>query len=130
MTNKPDTVLLVEDSPLFRKMMADYLATLGFTQVLEAPSGRAAMELLSKERPHLVCMDLVLPDVSGYDLCEFIRGQDGLAEVPILMISARTLTVDKAQAEEVGANGYLTKPFTQEEFTAQVQKVLAQGSRS
>ena len=129
MVQKLDTVLLIEDSPLFRRMMADYLAGLGFTRVVEAASGRAAMELLERERPGLVCMDLVLPDISGYDLCEYIRGQEVLAQVPILMISARTLTVDRAQAEEVGVDGYLTKPFTREEFVLQVQRVLARPAR-
>src|SRR5687767_1997347 len=111
MERKADTVLLIEDSPLFRRMMADYLTGLGFTHVLEAASGAAAMDVLARERPHLVCMDLVLPDVSGYDLCEYIRGHSELSRIPILMISARSLTVDRAQAEEVGVDAYLAKPF-------------------
>lgn len=126
---KDKTVLLVEDSPLFRRMMADYLEAMGCTRVLEASNGRVAMEMLGQEKLDLVCLDLVLPDISGYDLCEFIRGQaTELAQVPVLMISARTLTVDRAQAEEVGVDGYLIKPFTQEEFTQQVQRVLNRGS--
>jgi two-component system chemotaxis response regulator CheY len=125
MEQKPDTVLVVEDSPLFRRMLSDMLEAMGFRHIVEAASGTAALEKLTQVRPSLVCLDLTLPDVSGFDVCEYIRSTPGLTNVPVLMISARTLTLDRAQAEEAGANGYLTKPFTQEEFTQQVQRVLA-----
>ena len=126
------TVLLVEDSPLFRQLLGEHLTAMGFTRILEAPNGRTAMELLKHERPHLVCMDLMLPDVSGYDVCEYIRGQDeqAVAQVPILVISNRALMLDRAQAVEVGANGYLAKPFTHDELVALVEQVLAGSSRN
>jgi two-component system chemotaxis response regulator CheY len=131
MEQKPQTVLVVEDSPLFRRMLSDMLGAMGFSDILEAPSGQAALEQLAQgQRPDLVCLDLTLPDVSGFDVCEYIRSTEGLKDVPVLMISARTLTLDRAQAEEAGANGYLIKPFTQEEFTLQVQRVLAVGAGS
>ena len=69
------TVLVVEDSPLFRKMVGEFLHALGVTRVQEASNGRAALEQLAHSRPDLVCLDLTLPDVSGYDVCEYIRGQ-------------------------------------------------------
>ena len=80
--------------------------------------------MLAQSRPDLVCLDLTLPDVSGYDVCEHIRGQPELAGVPVLMISARGTLLDRAQAEEVGADGYLTKPFTQDELEQQVRAVV------
>ena len=122
---KPDTVLVVEDSPMFRRMLSDMLGAMGFRHILEVASGTAALDQLTQVKPALVCLDLTLPDVSGFDVCEYIRSTPGLTDVPVLMITARTLTIDRAQAEEVGANGCLTKPFTQEEFTQQVQRVLA-----
>jgi two-component system chemotaxis response regulator CheY len=125
MEQMPDTVLVVEDSPLFRRMLRDMLEVMGFRHIVEAASGTAALEQLTQVRPLLVCLDLTLPDVSGFDVCEYIRSTPGLTNVPVLMISARTLTLDRAQAEEAGANGYLTKPFTQEEFNQQVRRVLA-----
>jgi len=67
------TALVVEDSPLVRRALSDLLQSQGFTRVVEAPSGRAAKELLARERPDLVCLELTLPDISGYDVCEHIR---------------------------------------------------------
>jgi two-component system chemotaxis response regulator CheY len=119
------TALLVEDAPLFRRVLGDYLRRLGFTDIREAPSGNAALAALEQYRPDLVCLDLVLPDVSGYDLCEFIRGTERLADVPVLMVSARSSPADRAHAEEAGATGFLTKPFNEEDFEHHVNQVLA-----
>lgn len=119
------TVLVVEDSPMFRRMLSDMLQSLGYTRVLEAFSGEAAKELLAEQRPDLVCLDLTLPDISGYEVCEHIRATPGLQDVPVLMISARAQTMDRAQAEEAGASGYLIKPFTPDELRQQVERVMA-----
>ncbi len=114
---------------MFRRMLGDMLQELGFTRVLEAFSGRAALEQLSEVRPDLVCLDLTLPDISGFEVCEHIRASPMHKDVPVLMISARTLSLDRAQAEEAGASGYLIKPFTPEEFRQQVERVMAAGQR-
>ncbi|XXF81700.1 response regulator [Myxococcaceae bacterium GXIMD 01537] len=119
------SALLVEDSPMVRRMTGDFLRQLGFTDIREAPSGRAAIQALEQARPDLVCLDLVLPDVSGYDLCEFIRGNERLVDLPVLMMSARNLPSDRAHAEEAGATGFLPKPFTLEELEQHVRQVLA-----
>ncbi|MBJ6760826.1 response regulator [Myxococcaceae bacterium JPH2] len=125
------TVLLVEDSPMFRKMLADLLRDhLGVAEVVEVSSGQAAIKhLQSSARPDLVCLDLTLPDVSGYDVCEHIRRSPAVADVPVLMVSARNLPEDKAHAEEAGATGYLGKPFTTEEFAKRVQQALKAPAR-
>ncbi|WP_044282624.1 exopolysaccharide biosynthesis response regulator EpsW [Myxococcus stipitatus] len=118
-------VLLVEDAPFFRKMLGDYLRAMGFKDVVELPNGQAALKYLAgSTRPDLVCLDLTLPDISGYDLCEHIRRTAGMADVPVLVVSARDLPEDKAHAEEAGANGYLGKPFTQDEFSRRVGQLL------
>jgi two-component system chemotaxis response regulator CheY len=98
---------------------------MGFEEVVELPSGRAALKHLETAScPDLVCLDLTLPDISGYDLCEVIRRTPAMKDVPVLVVSARDLPEDKAHAEEAGANGYLGKPFTQEEFSRRVQQVM------
>ncbi|WP_375769482.1 response regulator [Archangium gephyra] len=125
MQQQGTTVLVVEDSPMFRRMLSDMLQSLGYTHVLEAFSGQAAKELLAEQRPDLVCLDLTLPDISGFEVCEHIRATPGLQDVPVLMISARTQTMDRAQAEEAGASGYLIKPFTPDELRQQVERVMA-----
>ena len=124
------TALLVEDAPLFRRVLGDYLRQLGFTDIREAPSGNAALQALEEYRPDLVCLDLVLPDVSGYDLCEFIRGTERLADVPVLMVSARSSPADRAHADEAGVTGFLPKPFSQEDFERHVHQVLARVARA
>lgn len=117
---------------MFRKMLADMLLTLGYTRVEEASSGTAALERLGDPAgvpPELVCLDLTLPDISGFDVCEFIRAQPKLKNLPVLMISARTQTMDRAQAEEAGASGYLIKPFTAEDLRHQLERVRAAAPR-
>jgi CheY-like chemotaxis protein len=131
MAQQQGAVLVVEDSPMFRKVLSDMLQSLGFTHVVTAASGTAALECLAELRPApvLVCLDLTLPDISGYEVCEFIRSTPVLQHIPVLMISARTQTMDRAQAEEAGVSGYLIKPFTPEEFRHQLERVLAVHSR-
>lgn len=121
------TVLVVEDDPALRRLVQGYLSLMGF-QVVQAADGKSAMALLKEHRLDLVCLDLMLPESSGYEVCEFIRQTPGLKDLPILMMSARTLPEDRAQAEEVGATGYLIKPFTRAEFTQQVTEVLSRGA--
>ena len=118
----PKAALLVEDDPPLRKLIAGYLKLLNFS-VIEAPDGKKAMTALGTQAYDLICLDLMLPESSGYDVLEFIR-KEGLAKVPVLMMSARSLPEDRAQAEELGATLYLIKPFTRSDFTKAVKAVL------
>ncbi|MBX7097198.1 MAG: response regulator [Myxococcaceae bacterium] len=116
------SVLLVEDDPPLRKLVAGYLKLLDL-EVFEAPDGRKAMDTL-KERPFdLIVLDLMLPESSGYDVLEFLRSS-GVTQTPVLMMSARSLPEDRAQAEELGARLYLIKPFTRADFTKAVRSVM------
>lgn len=119
------TALVVDDDPDIRKVIGAYLTKLGF-QVSFASDGRKAIEQLDKEKPTLLCVDLMLPESSGYDVCDHVRNSATLRGLPILMISARTMPEDRAYAEELGVRGYLAKPFTQAQFVAQVKETLAQ----
>jgi DNA-binding response OmpR family regulator len=121
-TVTPKCALLVEDDPPLRKLVAGYLKLLSFT-VVEAADGKKAMTALGEQPYDLICLDLMLPESSGYDVLEFIRKQ-GLAKVPVLMMSARSLPEDRAQAEELGATLYLIKPFTRSDFTKAIKAVL------
>lgn len=119
------TALVVDDDPDIRKVIGAYLTKLGF-QVSFASDGRKAIEQLDKARPTLLCVDLMLPESSGYDVCDHVRSSPTLRGLPILMISARTMPEDRAYAEELGVRRYLTKPFTQAQFVAHVKETLAQ----
>jgi CheY-like chemotaxis protein len=117
------SALVVDDDPPMRKLVRGYLEKMGL-QVDEASCGAAAIEHLSKRRPDLICLDLTLPEFSGFDICDFIRARPELQKVPVLMISARKLPGDRALAEEAGVSGYLTKPFKPADFAQQVNALL------
>ncbi|MCL2178107.1 MAG: response regulator [Proteobacteria bacterium] len=121
-----ETALLVEDDPSLRKLVKGYLSLLDF-EVVEAPDGRRAMAALKLTSFALVVLDLMLPESSGYDVLEFMRVEE-LNHIPVLVMSARTLPEDRAQAEELGAKRYLTKPFSRAEFTQAVVSAVRKGS--
>jgi two-component system chemotaxis response regulator CheY len=104
------------------------LSVLGL-EPLEASDGGSAIKLLKQAPPlRMVCLDLMLPESSGYEVCEFIRASEGLKHLPVLMMSARTLPEDRAHAEEVGVTAYIIKPFSRAEFSKQVHYVLGVGA--
>src|SRR5205085_2407838 len=89
--------LLVEDDPDLRGQMSDCLAELGM-RVVEASSGRSAVQALAQTAPDLVVLDLMLPELSGFEICELIRAQPALQQIPVLVTSARSFPQDRAEA--------------------------------
>jgi two-component system chemotaxis response regulator CheY len=120
-------VLLVEDDASIRALLKRSLQRLGL-KVFEASNGRAAINFLTNNKPDLVCLDLVLPELSGFDIITLIRRNRRFDALPVLVISARPLPEDQAQAREQGASAYLTKPFTRGEFEQCVRSLLAANS--
>ncbi len=123
MKNNGFAALVVDDDPDIRKLISLFLAKLGFT-VTQASDGRDAIKRLNLARPSLLCLDLMLPESSGFDVCEHILKTPALAGLPILMISAREMPDSRAMAEELGVHKYIVKPFTQSQFIAGVKEVL------
>lgn len=117
------TVLVVDDDPEIRKLLTASMVRLGF-EVSQASDGRSAIKQLAEKRPTLLCIDLMLPESSGYDVCEHVQKTAVLQGLPIIMISARTMPEDRAQAEELGVRVYLPKPFTQQELKVAVATAL------
>jgi CheY-like chemotaxis protein len=115
--------LVVEDDPSIRRMVCTYLAELGLDPI-EANDAESAIEELKRGVPALVCLDLMLPAASGYAVCDYMSGAPPLRKAPVLVISARNLPQDRAEAGAVGASGYLTKPFTRAAFNACVESLL------
>jgi DNA-binding response OmpR family regulator len=124
---EPRQALVVEDDPEIRKLLRKYLEKLSF-DVREAGNGKAALALLHAQAPALVCLDLMLPESSGYDICEEMRRSPHLKNVPVLVVSARSMPPDRALAEEVGASAYLIKPIRWESFSATVLRLLEDAS--
>lgn len=117
------TALVVDDDPEIRKLIGLYLERLGFS-VTSANDGRTAIRMLDEARPSLLCLDLMLPESSGYDVCEHVQKSPALVGLAILMISARTMPEDRAMAEELGVIRYLFKPFSQADFAAAVRETI------
>ena len=114
------TILIVDDEATLRETLAWNLEQEGY-RVVEAADGRAALERFRAERPDLVLLDLMLPELSGVEVCRRIRAE---SDVPILMLTARDSEVDKIVGLEVGADDYVTKPFSLRELQARVRALL------
>lgn len=123
MTAQKKTVLVVDDDPEIRKLLVTALSRMGF-EVIQAADGRTAIKRLTEARPTLLCIDLMLPESSGYDVCEHVLKTPELAGLPIVMVSARSMPGDRAQAEELGVRVYLPKPFTQTDLKKAVAQAL------
>ena len=120
MTAKPQMVLVVEDEASIASFVAAYLKNAGYA-VRTTPSGAEALKLVESEKPALVVLDLMLPDIDGVEVCKRIRQS---TDLPVLMLTARDEDVDKIIGLEVGADDYMTKPFNPRELVARVRAIL------
>jgi two-component system OmpR family response regulator len=116
----PKRILVVDDEEKIVEILKAYLERENY-QVLVAYDGRSALELAAKQPPDLVILDLMLPEISGWDVCRTLR-QD--SEVPIIMLTARDETTDKIVGLELGADDYVTKPFDPKEVVSRIRAVL------
>src|SRR5436190_18287402 len=115
-----ETVLVVDDEPIVRNVVVRYLEHDGYA-TLQAADVKAARELVANRSPSLVVLDLMLPGGDGLELCRWIRGR---SELPIIMLTARVDEADRVVGLELGADDYVTKPFSPRELTARVRSVL------
>ena len=117
-------VLVVDDSLSVRKMVERSLQTKGF-EVLAASSGTEAMERIGGAMPDLVVCDVVMPDIDGYRICEFVRAHPALGSTPVLLISGIVNAGVLERAAHVRSNAVLRKPFTADELARKVDELLA-----
>jgi two-component system alkaline phosphatase synthesis response regulator PhoP len=120
------TVLVVDDEPRIVQLARDYLEHAGFA-VLAAGDGRVALQLAKSRHPDLVVLDLGLPGLDGLDVTRALRAEGNL---PIVMLTARDDELDKLLGLELGADDYLTKPFSPRELVARVRAVLRRAERA
>ncbi len=117
-------ILVVDDEPINRKVLQNHLTLAGYT-VKTAGDGNEAMRMLSKEElPDLVLMDIMLPGISGYEVCRNIREMHTLYDLPVLMCTAKNQVMDIVTGFECGANDFLPKPFDRRELLARVNTLL------
>ena len=129
MSSNGQTILVVEDEPDIRKLINYNLAQDRF-KVLEAEDGEQALKLLQHERPSLVILDLMLPGLSGLELCKILRERQHTSRLPILMLTAKAGEADKVVGLEMGADDYLAKPFSPREMVARVRAILRRSESS
>ncbi len=114
------TILLVDDEKTLREVVAQALRDEGY-RVVEAADGSAALEAFRDAAPDLVLLDLMLPEMSGIEVCRVLRRE---SDVPILMLTAKGSELDKVVGLEVGADDYVTKPFSLRELVARIRALL------
>ncbi|MFN8518251.1 MAG: response regulator transcription factor [Chloroflexota bacterium] len=114
------SVLLVDDEPIIRETVAEALEADGL-RVVTAADGREALERIRADQPDLVLLDLMLPGLSGMEVCRIVRRE---SSVPIIMLTARDSELDKVLGLELGADDYVTKPFSLRELQARVRAQL------
>ena len=114
-------ILVIEDDPAIRLGLKKSLGFEGY-QVLEAEDGERGLELVFERRPDLIVLDIMLPRLNGYEVCRTIRKHD--ASLPIVMLSAKGQEIDKIMGLDIGADDYVTKPFSTRELTARIKAAL------
>jgi DNA-binding response OmpR family regulator len=114
------TILVVDDEPTLRETVAEALELDGLS-VVTAADGREALARFRADRPDLVVLDLMLPELSGIEICRILRAE---SDVPILMLTAKDSELDKVVGLEVGADDYVTKPFSLRELVARIRALL------
>jgi two-component system, OmpR family, alkaline phosphatase synthesis response regulator PhoP len=123
MGTMPMRVLVVEDDLDIQQLVARYLRKAGF-EVEVAASGRDALRLIGERPPDLLVLDLMLPEVDGIEICRRVRATQQTAELPIVMLTARAEEADRIAGLEIGADDYISKPFSPNELVARVRALL------
>ncbi|MCS7286603.1 MAG: response regulator [Anaerolineae bacterium] len=117
-------ILLVDDDPKAVKLMGYILYKEGY-EIAPALSGREALELLSKEKFDLIILDIMMPEMDGYEVCRRIRANPSTAKIPVIMLTAKAMPEDRIAGYEAGADHYITKPVLPAELVATVKALLA-----
>lgn len=118
-----DSVLIVDDEEHIRELIKFNLEKEGY-DVICANNGKEALEITANKYPSLILLDLMLPEMDGYEVCSRIRDNQDTCNIPIIMITAKCEELDKVKGLDIGADDYITKPFSVKELLARVKAVL------
>ncbi len=119
-------ILIVDDEAHLRMLISQTLEDLedDGVELLTASNGEEALETIKAEKPTLVFLDVMMPKMSGFDVCDTVKNKLGLKEVHIVLLTAKGQEFDKQKGQEVGADLYMTKPFDPDELLAKAKQVL------
>jgi DNA-binding response OmpR family regulator len=119
-------ILIVDDEPDALEMLAFNLRNAGF-EVATAEDGEQALKKVKLETPALVVLDIMIPEVDGLEVCKLLRRDPATAKLPIVMLTAKAAEIDRVLGLEIGADDYVTKPFSPRELVLRIKKLLQRG---
>ncbi len=119
-----ETILLVEDSPLNRRLIEAILKPRGY-RLLVAEDGQKGIDIAVAELPHLILMDVQLPEVSGYDATRILKSREETRHIPIVALTAHAMSDERDRAMAAGCDGYIVKPIDTRAFPDQIREYLA-----
>ncbi|GAB4458056.1 MAG: response regulator [Elainellaceae cyanobacterium] len=119
------TILVVEDTPSEMKLISYYLQESGYS-VINAVSAKEALERIIEKKPDVIITDVVMPEMSGFELCRNLKKHPETEKVPVIICTSKNQEIDRLWAMRQGANAYLTKPFTREELLKVVQSTMTE----
>jgi len=122
-------ILVIDDTEFMTKLISDVLMNEGY-EVVTASNGRQGIEMVRIEKPDLVLLDVVMPDMDGFEVCRILREDEGNNLMPIIMLTAQDNEDDKLTGLELGADDYITKPFNTRELVSRVRNTLRRIDRN
>jgi two-component system alkaline phosphatase synthesis response regulator PhoP len=122
MTGKKGTILIVDDEPNIRLLVGNLLG--GDYDVLEASNGVEALYLARRQSPDLILMDIMMPNMDGYSACYAIKNDDLTSKIPVVMVTAVGQELNRMFAQQMGADGYITKPFQAKDLLDTIGRLL------
>lgn len=119
-------ILIVEDEESLLKLQSLLLASRGYS-VNGVTDGRMALDWVSRKKPDLVLLDIMIPEIDGFEVCRQLKSEETTKNIPVIMVTAKKRREDMDRSEQVGADGYITKPFKSLMLLEEIQRLLDGG---
>lgn len=118
-------ILAIDDSPTMRRIIINTLKRFGYDDVVEAVDGKDALAKMKVERFNFIIADWNMPEMDGFEFVKVIRSMDEFKDIPVLMVTTRSIKEDIMEAMRIGVNNYVVKPFTPETLKQKIDQVLS-----